>query len=437
MNKQLICDEFLIEYYKNNVLPLIIVDAKQRNKIENILGDILISKYDNEKKLEKIMDFYFKFHRISNFFSYFNVPQQKAEALLNVLKQLQQILFQIPRYRDHLLHQFRVYLLGCYILQENQDFFVEQLSMKFSKILAREINKEDKAHRELIKESLFYGLIKNHELYLDTWAIVGLCHDLGYSVEGFHRILKRLCEIYKSLVHEFEIEESVMLTPTTETSIQIQCFSDCIKFLFTNDVATILQNFIHFLEENRDHGIWCAFLLTPHDLAENIRNSVARLRERFESATLWDLVSDFYLSQKSFVALDIIPLICVEALIAISFHNKQFLFRLSPLAAILVISDTLQEWDRISFSSSKENFHRYLPIYLQFERENQIITFGADIYTGDNPPEDIYESISKDFDARKDEAIIKVEDIKSEFIENLKFDVNIISSFGKRLRISL
>jgi len=438
-DKQLICDEFLVEYYKSKILPNIVADVEKREKLKITLNDFILSKHDHGKVLEIVSAFYRQIDFASFFVKYLNLPREKAEALLQVLRRLQSILFRVPRYRDHLIHQFRVYLLGCYILQENLDFFVEQFANKYSCIINREINK-DEEHRKTIAELLLRAFSIRLDLWFDAWALAALCHDLGYAIEGMDIIIKHLAEIYKDLINEFEMKQSVeILSPTTETSIQRNCLLLCIDLVFSSSAATELKQYVDNLSKIKDHGIWCAFLNTPKQLAEKLQNAIIKFREMSANLMLWDLVSEFYSVQGSFIApVTIAPLLCMEALIAIGFHNRQYLFRLSPLTALLVISDTLQEWGRMSLADYEESYRRCL-VYLYFDVQNRTKILEAEIYVTDQPiAEDMYKSITVNFDAHKDkQAVIDIGKIKSEFLQDLKLNICIIASRGEFCRFSV
>lgn len=72
----------------------------------------------------------------------------------------------VPYYRDHVIHVFRVWILGCVVLLRNNHEYLNQITI-------------DKACE-----------LNNYEK-LSIWTIIGLTHDLGYPLEKASQIVDK------------------------------------------------------------------------------------------------------------------------------------------------------------------------------------------------------------------------------------------------------
>lgn len=399
------------------------MDAKERRLLENILDEFNLSKYHFRKEIDSALEFYSSLDSLSRSLRYLKMPQERIEKLLSVLKRLQNILFQIPPYRDHLPHQLRVYLIGCYILHE-EDLFMESLSERYAQIITGMIKRTDPKHYELIKEEIFYSFLGNLHLVYDAWALAAFYHDIGYSIQGIPIILNKLHEIYGELMPNLSVKVVVDILPSEIMRTQIESFEDCIKFLYGDD-GDELRKCVSNLKKRKDHGIWGAFFVVPHDLAGKLKENIKRLRQRILDLRVWDLVSGFGFISETGIARDLLPILYVDALIAIAFHNKPYLIYLSPFMTLLVISDTLQEWNRIGYVNFKES---YLPrsVYIRFLDKLRSKVIESQIHVYDCPPQDFYNRLVRNFDAKQDKELeINIDKIQKRFMKGLKFIVRI------------
>ena len=81
----------------------------------------------------------------------------------------------VPYYRDHIVHVFRVWVLGCVILCRNNCEYLDKISI-------------DKA-----------CVINNYEK-LSIWTIIALTHDLGYPLEKASQIIDKTKEMMKAFI---------------------------------------------------------------------------------------------------------------------------------------------------------------------------------------------------------------------------------------------
>jgi hypothetical protein len=415
--KQFIRDEFLVENYKNKILPYLSLSEEKSKVLEDALNNFIRSKGDYVKEVDSVFDFYSKLNSLLHPLERLGISKQKAEKLLILLKELQSILFQIPQYRDHLSHQLRVYLLGCYILSENKDFFIKITSKRYAQIIC-EIIGEEEGKREALY-SLFYSILYNTHLYYNAWSVAGLYHDIGYPIEGLLRILHELINKYGSLRPLLKIEISLpTLIPAEDLNTQINSFKDSIRFLFHNmgELESLLE-----LEKSMDHDIWGAFFLTPPDIAKNLKEKIERV---FQNLRIWELLS----SRSVFTMEDFASILCIDAVIAIAVHSKPYFIYLSPLTFLLIVSDTLQEWSRIGYINFKEF---YLPryVFLQFKDNLRGKVIESEIYIFDSSPQDFYKKISEKFRLPRD--ISNIEKLRSMFLRDFKFIVKVGPPFDE------
>lgn len=416
--KQLISDEFLVDHYKRHVLPYL--DVEQRVKLQNILDRFVTAKYDLQKEIDSTIEFYSELNSLSRSLRLLGASEQRIEDLFSVLKKLQEVLFQLPRYRDHLPHQLRVYLLGCYLLSAQEEF-AEVFSAKYGKIIADQVKKKDQQHYDLIRENLYYGLVCSPHILYDAWSFAGLCHDIGYAVQGTSMITSELRQIYKTLLPRMQLELSVRIRPSTLLQAQMTSFENCTALLFSN-VAAELREYITILKNAQDHGIWSCFFLTSKDLADSIEEIIAKVKEHISDYRLWDLVSGFFLTSETEMAKNLLPVLYADTLAAIAFHNKPFLIYLSPFTALLIMSDTLQEWNRFSYIKSSRQ--GYLPrcVYVSLKGEPNRRVVDSEIYVYDSSPLEFYSRLKNNFDANKNGMSRNAfEKVKKEFLNGLTF----------------
>ncbi|MEM2111306.1 MAG: hypothetical protein QXX08_05440 [Candidatus Bathyarchaeia archaeon] len=428
--QQLIFDDFLVEHYKRHILPFL--DIKQRERLEKTLDDFNCSKYNFEEEINSTIKFYRQLNSLSSSLRLLGAPKRGIEDLFFTLKKLQEVLFHLPRYRDHLPHQMRVYLLGCYLLSENEEFFIESFSDKYARIIGTVTGKEDDAHVNLIRENLYYGFMCRSQILYDAWSFAGLSHDIGYAVEGISRITRELHNIYRTLQPKVRMKLDVKISPTSILSDQMEAFEDCLELLFHSQASRELKRYVQVLKDQNDHGVWGCFFLTSKDLAGKIKEYALEVKKSISDIRIWDLVSGFSLSPYVETTNILLYILYADAMIAIAFHNNPYLIYLTPFTALLVISDTLQEWNRTGWvmPSTEGVIRRCIYISLSGTPRKRLVD--SEIYVYDCSPMEFYEKIRKDFDAAEDrDSPINMNDVKAEFLEGLSFIIRIGPPMGK------
>jgi len=421
--KRLVHDEFLVAYFRERILPLVCTSTAKKVMIAESLDEFNAYKYNFQKEIEATYKVYLNLESLHRSMRTLGASEEKIGKLLSVLRKLQQFLFHIPYYRDHLPHQLRVYLLGCYIMESNMGFFTRQLPSKYAEMISALLGKNDEDHRLNILDSLRRGLECNPQVIYDAWSIAGLCHDLGYCVQGIKNVAANLCDAYKELVPELNMQMSPQILPDPSMQSQISAFGNALKNLYPKS-GEELAKLVSALSQDMNHGIWSCFFLASEDLANKIEQNTITLKNRMSNLTLWDLVSDFNLVSGDRFAADLLPVLYAEALIAIAFHDKPSLRYLSPLAFLLVVSDTLQEWNRVGNLSTEIDQQRR-DVYLTMENNGKGLSIKSEIYTYDCSPASLYQKIVYNFQPGSELSRVNLSMISSEFIQGSSFIISV------------
>jgi len=100
-------------------------------------------------------------------------------------------------YRDHVLHVFRTWLMGIYILitqkfdHENDELFIDCLEIEGSPTQKRD------------KKYIIFELSRLEKISM--WTISSLCHDLGYPLEKTQRIFDKTKEMMEFFTSNPEV----------------------------------------------------------------------------------------------------------------------------------------------------------------------------------------------------------------------------------------
>jgi hypothetical protein len=227
------------------------------------------------------------------------------------------------RYRDHIAHAFRVWIIGHGILRAKE-------------CLGGLLFSDDVPHEENIEGG--YARCIDEIVAAEwecMWAIVALCHDLGYPLQHVETInaLARDALGQMGLVHggDLRFSFSPQMLPFHDTMVQLMASKPVQK---GKGFATHLQNkyYLKILKsfDNLDHGIVSSLLVSK--------------------ALVYFLESD--LSRDSRGPLDKEDarqfLIRREILRAIAFHTCQDVYhlRFDTLAFLLYVVDEVQCWGR-------------------------------------------------------------------------------------------
>lgn len=220
---------------------------------------------------------------------------------------LEKILFKLPDYRGHYIHQFNVFLLGYYLINK----LIEN---------------------EQIKE--------NFRKYTDkinfVWMLASTFHDMGYPIQELENLFSMFIDMFLKVSTKYHMNIDDILTSnfynyveylseihyqfTTLNQNQWGLNRNCRKdYRFLNLILTKLRA--------KDHGVISALLLIHSVLS----------KEKFINREQW-LNRDF-------------PFYIMPACHAISVHNLRtddicITFNETPFAFLLILCDEMQDWGR-------------------------------------------------------------------------------------------
>ena len=223
--------------------------------------------------------------------------------------------------RDHVVHALLTFILGIYI---NEKFLFDQ-----------------------------------KECFVDTfqWKIASLFHDIGYPLE----IANSICGQYKKTINSIITDITNNGNNNNPVNISISkrninsldknktCYGyiyECLRKWELDD--TKIRKYVENTGRN-DHGV-----ISGITLLHIIDKMYSKHNPNREERDIY-IDGDINCNQKYFLE-DIIPscsAIFVHNLPEECFTNKKILYNKAPLAFLLRLSDTLQEWERPSIQNEK------------------------------------------------------------------------------------
>lgn len=275
--------------------------------IESSLIDEYIGTDKFEEKRDLILKIMEDLHK-----RYLNPFYNCFEFLPNLKKFEEDFLYKYLFYRDHFLHLFQVFLLGCFILEETNknDFPIDNLF--------------DISPERLIR----------------TWLLISFYHDIGYFVEKLISIGEEIQKLYFNKISGLKLTEFNLTFNTNLENVfknQIKTLTNGIvngeKYILTNtvlnqseDISLIIQNELESAFINRDHGIISALFL---NYTMNLEMPLIEMH--LQRLILQDLsIACLAMSTHSIEKSEKIHL---------NFENHN-------LGCLLVLCDNIQEWNR-------------------------------------------------------------------------------------------
>ena len=244
--------------------------------------------------------------------------------------------------RDNIIHSFRVFLLGCYILyslynergdyitkcfKEDLKLICECLSDDFKRKIFGTFSED-----EIIKQYIEKIEFKN---ILWMWLLSALFHDIGKPIEDAVEEIIRLMNIYN--IESIDID-SLVFSIAEDLKVNSNKVKEFMKIYSNGQIRQFLRNRTGS-EKKWDHGVLSATMLYS-PLTEGI--------SRRDSFSIGDRDS-FSIGDWSHY----LPL--YPPFIAIMLHTEpsKYIFCTS-LTQLLIICDELQEWNRITAIGDKE-----------------------------------------------------------------------------------
>lgn len=284
----------------------------------------------------------------NNYLTEYDLKFLDYDENLNYLKRSQDFSFQLKKFkRDNLIHQLRVFLLGCYIINSDKKFWIDRT---WSSVL-KDLDNVGKGNFRILLKIIYYNLSKirlsKEDFILKsvffTWMLSSLFHDIGRSIEDANEAIKTMTKTYRDLPY---FRWSYLKSSNGTKIIHNLCPTCLIikpddigeekkkaLFKFLELLPTSKHKYIKKIVEaefnNLDHGVISAILCTDSNY----------LKEYESTTPVWIFKHPFRY---------FFYLLIHYSFISISLHNNQRYFFLSPLTQLLVAVDTLQEWERVT-----------------------------------------------------------------------------------------
>lgn len=421
---QKIEDQWLVEEFKKHSSSYF---PNNHQEINSILDEFVKSNSKPTEEIKKTLKFYTKsdliFLRRILEDTKMGKKQIKEDVknICKILKKMQNILFQIsfPKggYRDHIPHQLRVYLLGWYLFKALFPYWEEIFVSEFFReidFLLKEKETDKKALFEIaeIFKKIELGELTERQEFekkiFDVWSVTALFHDIGYTIQGLPILTKGTEKLYENVNSLISIKMNYKINKKSGFRKKIKFLRKTVKYIYGRKASKIVS----MLQEEEDHGVWSAFFLTSEEMLKRTQLLAKKFLNQLKNLTLWDYISFFYPPKygqfllKQGVDMECLLLLpdlytkylYVSSLLAILLHNKPFFIFLSTFLTLLVISDTLQEWNRFTLSEYKV---KYFPrrVYIRFYGENEKVIVESKIFiNNEKDSKEFYKKLCKAFE---------------------------------------
>lgn len=283
---------------------------------EIMMEDIVINVYSNILK---------RFSHLTDD----NSTKSKPLAKILDYSVFERLLRKQEGYREHLIHQFQVFLLGCYFIDCDLDFFLDLYERKY-------IN-DAKSDRDQKIEKLGF-----------SWFLASFMHDFGYYFIKFNPLFD---DLFKDTWHiESPIQSNFENLIKGENVIKdIQLLTNAAMELleldndFNNNFPSFERMLIEKLtnEEKLNHGLFSAFLLF---------RSIMSDRKRHDKNIIYPIVGIALHDWKIWRESTALPSQYVRQYDL----NFKFIFEKQIITALLIICDNIQEWGRPDYFSDPD-----------------------------------------------------------------------------------
>ncbi|MFC1486941.1 hypothetical protein ACFLRN_04545 [Thermoproteota archaeon] len=309
-------DRKLLEYFKKNVEDIKFVRKNSKMALELIKNEIKLTLQAEPLKLlwksmiEDAIVYLKKKDKREKYNDDLALGTKKLYDFLNEFQKFEFLLYgAVEHYRDHLIHIFRVFLLGDYLVRESFGFDKIDVSDSVT------ISKEE-------KEAM--------------WCIMALTHDLGYSLQGIFKINQSVRTILQQFgaVSVQELAHSYFL--------QFGNISDfALRFMSSNLISNSDGGFFVHLQPK----YYQKFMHALSDFNHGIISSIILMKD-----LVFFRESDFMMDQLKALEPDDARQFMIrrEIVRAIAAHSCDDIYhlKLTNFPFLLTLVDEMQEWGR-------------------------------------------------------------------------------------------
>lgn len=255
--------------------------------------------------------------------------------LTKLLKDFEPLLQNLPQYRDHFIHQFQVFQLGCVIIDKYFNEFKKAYSSRYKKIVGEKVDSSN------IKRNLEF-----------TWFLASAFHDIGYSLQKFDFWMQFY---FKKL---FKIECTIAdlnLDVIKKEKGFNRCITEIISDFFkSTEIEGNKYDFVEYilnsLTDDRDHGVISAIAIMFY-LMDKLNSDDILIKYQLKEALLAILLHNFNIWKETRLVYNFINNFNSGKLKntykgeSPNFDYKIF-FIDNPIAFLLILLDNIQEWGR-------------------------------------------------------------------------------------------
>jgi len=234
-----------------------------------------------------------------------------------------QILSELPLYRDHFIHQYQVFLLGQYI--------IDRLNVKhipFYKTYYGSIGQKYDDNKYMDKNSNI------------AWILTSTAHDIAYPIEKINGWMPKTIKKF--------------IDPIGNNN------SPAISLLSMENYLFSSKKFIELVDNLTDYLVDKELIkgISKNTYRSWIYNEIVRKKDHGALGSL------YMLSSQAYNVDNITGNIVLSSALAISMHNlwkdniknNSIEYDKFPLLFLLIYCDTVQEWGRSCSSSANDNF---------------------------------------------------------------------------------
>lgn len=236
--------------------------------------------------------------------------QENIKYIVMGLKEVQKRNMEVKKIaRDNMVHQLRVFLLGCYIMHGREDFFVDYFTEDITEFIK---------HQDTEYEEIGMGF----EQIFAIWGLCSLFHDMGKIHESFYNLLSIANGIYEQIgkVHGFQdsilslVESHLLDKDIIKSKLEIlKKFIENFKIPYTIKKEELIKN-------SMKHNIFSAILILP--ISQLNQNWIDLARRMPDFAIFYYII------------------------LSILLHDNKKYYAINALSQFLIFVDSLQEWDR-------------------------------------------------------------------------------------------